>query len=186
MSLLAYIPSPHTGVVHLGPLTLHMYGLTLLVGDPRVHLADRPALGAMGGDCDLVLRVAVWGVAFGVIGARLYHDAHLVERGAEPEVEGRLRGLAGRPRRLGRDPARRARRLARRAPRGLRRLPLPGRGRARPAARAGDRPHRQLVEPGALRQADDAAVGARRSTWRTARVASTSSTRPSTRPSSTS
>ena len=29
--MLASIPSPHTGVVHLGPLTLHMYGLTLLV-----------------------------------------------------------------------------------------------------------------------------------------------------------
>src|SRR5438552_16728193 len=28
----------------------------------------------MGGDPDLVVRVAVWGVAFGVIGARAYHD----------------------------------------------------------------------------------------------------------------
>jgi len=25
--VLAYIPSPHTGVVHIGPLQLHMYGL---------------------------------------------------------------------------------------------------------------------------------------------------------------
>ncbi len=24
--MLAFIPSPHSGVVHLGPLTLHMYG----------------------------------------------------------------------------------------------------------------------------------------------------------------
>ena len=29
--MLAFIPSPHTGAVDLGPLTLHMYGLTLLV-----------------------------------------------------------------------------------------------------------------------------------------------------------
>ena len=29
--MLFSIPSPHTGVVHLGPLQLHMYGLTLLV-----------------------------------------------------------------------------------------------------------------------------------------------------------
>jgi prolipoprotein diacylglyceryl transferase len=28
----------------------------------------------MGGDWDLVTRVAVWGVGFGVVGARLYHD----------------------------------------------------------------------------------------------------------------
>jgi prolipoprotein diacylglyceryl transferase len=27
-----------------------------------------------GGDWDLVFRVAVWGVAFGIVGARLYHD----------------------------------------------------------------------------------------------------------------
>src|SRR4051812_50174815 len=28
----------------------------------------------LGGDPDLVLRVAVWGVAAGIIGARAYHD----------------------------------------------------------------------------------------------------------------
>ncbi len=28
----------------------------------------------MGGDWDLVTRVSVWGVGFGVVGARLYHD----------------------------------------------------------------------------------------------------------------
>ena len=28
---LASIPSPHTGTIDLGPLTIHMYGLTLLV-----------------------------------------------------------------------------------------------------------------------------------------------------------
>ena len=27
-----------------------------------------------GGDWDLVFRVAVWGVGFGIVGARLYHD----------------------------------------------------------------------------------------------------------------
>ena len=28
---LAFIPSPGTGTIDLGPLTIHMYGLTLLV-----------------------------------------------------------------------------------------------------------------------------------------------------------
>ena len=28
----------------------------------------------LGGDWDLVIRVAVWGVAFGIVGARVYHD----------------------------------------------------------------------------------------------------------------
>jgi prolipoprotein diacylglyceryl transferase len=72
--VLAYIPSPHTGVVHVGPLTLHMYGLTLLVAIVAcIWLTGRRWI-AQGGDWDLVMRVAVWGVAFGVIGARAYHD----------------------------------------------------------------------------------------------------------------
>jgi phosphatidylglycerol---prolipoprotein diacylglyceryl transferase len=74
MATLAYIPSPHTGVVHLGPLQLHMYGLTLLVAILAcIYLTGR-RWTAMGGEWDLVTRVAVWGVGFGVVGARLYHD----------------------------------------------------------------------------------------------------------------
>ena len=72
--MLGYIPSPHTGVVHLGPLELHMYGLTLLVAILLcIWLTGRRWL-ALGGDWDTVTRVAVWGVAFGVVGARAYHD----------------------------------------------------------------------------------------------------------------
>jgi prolipoprotein diacylglyceryl transferase len=72
--LLGYIPSPHTGVVHLGPLQLHMYGLTLLVAIlAAIGLTGRRWV-AQGGEWDLVTRVAVWGVGFGVVGARLYHD----------------------------------------------------------------------------------------------------------------
>jgi prolipoprotein diacylglyceryl transferase len=74
MAPIAYIPSPHTGVVHLGPLQLHMYGLTLLVAILAcIYLTGR-RWTAMGGEWDLVTRVAVWGVGFGVVGARLYHD----------------------------------------------------------------------------------------------------------------
>ena len=72
---LAFIPSPHTGVVHLGPLQLHMYGLTLLVAILACIWLTGRRWTAMGGDWELVTRVAVWGVGFGVLGARLYHDA---------------------------------------------------------------------------------------------------------------
>jgi prolipoprotein diacylglyceryl transferase len=72
--VIAYIPSPHSGSVDLGPLTVHMYGLTLLVAILAcVWLSGRRWV-ARGGDWDLIWRVAVWGVAFGVIGARAYHD----------------------------------------------------------------------------------------------------------------
>ena len=72
---LASIPSPHTGVVHVGPLQLHMYGLTLLVAILACIWLTGRRWQRMRGDWDLVTRVAVWGVGFGVLGARLYHDA---------------------------------------------------------------------------------------------------------------
>jgi prolipoprotein diacylglyceryl transferase len=72
--MVAFIPSPHTGVVHLGPLQLHMYGLTLLVAIVAAIWLTGRRWTALGGEFELVTRVAVWGVAFGVIGARAYHD----------------------------------------------------------------------------------------------------------------
>jgi prolipoprotein diacylglyceryl transferase len=72
---LASIPSPDTGTIDLGPLQVHMYGLMLLlaigacIGLTGVRYVRR------GGDWDLVLRVAVWGVAAGIVGARAYHVA---------------------------------------------------------------------------------------------------------------
>jgi prolipoprotein diacylglyceryl transferase len=71
--MLASIPSPSTGELELGPISLHAYGLMLL-------LAIAAAIGLTGlrwtrrgGDWDLVFRVAVWGVAAGIVGARAYH-----------------------------------------------------------------------------------------------------------------
>jgi len=62
--VLAYIPSPHTGVVDLGPVQLHMYGLTLLVAILAcIGLTGRRWV-AQGGEWDLVTRVAVWGFGF--------------------------------------------------------------------------------------------------------------------------
>jgi prolipoprotein diacylglyceryl transferase len=72
--LVATFPSPSSGTIDLGPLTLHMYGLTLLVAIAACIGLTGIRWVRRGGDWDLVLRVAVWGVAFGVIGARAYHD----------------------------------------------------------------------------------------------------------------
>jgi prolipoprotein diacylglyceryl transferase len=73
-ALLASIPSPHTGTVDLGPLTIHLYGLMLLLAIAACIALTGYRWTRLGGDWDLVLRVAVWGVAFGVVGARAYHD----------------------------------------------------------------------------------------------------------------
>ena len=50
-----------------------MYGLTLLVAILACDWLTAVRWRNVGGDPDLVLRVAVWGVAAGVVGARLYH-----------------------------------------------------------------------------------------------------------------
>jgi prolipoprotein diacylglyceryl transferase len=72
--VIAYIPSPHSGSIALGPITVHMYGLTLLVAILACIWLTGRRWVAEGGDWDLIWRVAVWGVAFGVVGARAYHD----------------------------------------------------------------------------------------------------------------
>jgi prolipoprotein diacylglyceryl transferase len=72
--LLASIPSPHSGTIDVGPLTIHMYGLMLLLAIAACVALTGSRWVRWGGDWDLVFRVAVWGVAFGIVGARLYHD----------------------------------------------------------------------------------------------------------------
>jgi prolipoprotein diacylglyceryl transferase len=71
--VLASIPSPSTGVYHVGPLTIHMYGLMLLLGIAACIWLTGRRWVKMGGDWDLVYRVAIWGVVFGIVGARIYH-----------------------------------------------------------------------------------------------------------------
>jgi len=74
VTLLAYIPSPHSGTIDLGPVTIHMYGLMLLLAIAACVALTGWRWVRWGGDWDLVFRVAVWGVAFGIVGARAYHD----------------------------------------------------------------------------------------------------------------
>jgi prolipoprotein diacylglyceryl transferase len=72
-SLLATIPSPSSGTLDLGPVSVHMYGITLLVAIVAAIGLTGLRWTRRGGDWDLVLRAAVWGVAAGIVGARLYH-----------------------------------------------------------------------------------------------------------------
>jgi prolipoprotein diacylglyceryl transferase len=67
------IPSPSTGELDLGPLVLHMYGLMLLLAIAACIWLTGVRWTRRGGEWDLVFRTAVWGVAFGIVGARLYH-----------------------------------------------------------------------------------------------------------------
>ena len=75
MTFLASIPSPSSGTLELGPITIHMYGLMLLAGIAACIAITGLRWVARGGDWDLIFRVAVWGVGAGIVGARLYHLA---------------------------------------------------------------------------------------------------------------
>jgi prolipoprotein diacylglyceryl transferase len=73
--VIATIPSPSSGFFELGPLDIHMYGLMLLLAIAVCIVVTglRWTKNPEGGDWDLLLRIAVWGVAAGIVGARLYH-----------------------------------------------------------------------------------------------------------------
>jgi prolipoprotein diacylglyceryl transferase len=82
-AVLASIPSPSDGVVHLGPVPLHMYGLMIAIGvlvaakigkvryirkgGPDLSEEDRKVRG------EAFDSIAFWAVVGGIIGARLYH-----------------------------------------------------------------------------------------------------------------
>ena len=74
LSLLAFIPSPPARGFDIGPLFVHYYGLCYVVGITLAVLITRRLWREQGGDPDLPLAVAMWGVPFGIIGGRLYHD----------------------------------------------------------------------------------------------------------------
>ena len=90
--MLASIPSPSSGEFDLpGPLPpVHAYGLTLLLAIIAAILLTRWRWGRREGDTDLILRVAVWGVAAGIVGARLYHVVTSWEDVPEPKWRGAL------------------------------------------------------------------------------------------------
>jgi prolipoprotein diacylglyceryl transferase len=74
-AFLASIPSPGSGVVELGPLRIHAYGIMLLLAIAACVWLTGVRWVRRGGDWDLIFRVAVWGVAAGIVGARAYHVA---------------------------------------------------------------------------------------------------------------
>jgi len=75
MNSVASFPSPSSGTLDAGPLTIHMYGLMLLLGIAACIWLTGVRWTRRGGDWDLIFRVAVWGVGAGIAGARLYHVA---------------------------------------------------------------------------------------------------------------
>jgi prolipoprotein diacylglyceryl transferase len=68
----AFIPSPSSNGLRLGPLFLHAYGLAYVFAVAAAVLITRRRWRRAGGDPDLVYEVALWAFPAGLIGGRLY------------------------------------------------------------------------------------------------------------------
>ena len=72
--MFASIPSPSSGSLELGPLTLNAYGAMIAIGViVAVSVGGRRLEARGSGTRDDMSAVAMWGVPAGVIGARVYH-----------------------------------------------------------------------------------------------------------------
>ena len=160
MPVVGSIPSPSFNGIHVGPFDIRIYGLCYVLAVLAAVAITTRRWEAQGGSRELVQDVALWGFPAGIIGGRLYFLAtswnevpdhwwgpFAVWKGGLGIWGGIALGTA-----VGIWRLRRARR---------RRAALPRRRRAGAARRAGDRPRRQLLQPGALRAPDVAAVGPR-------------------------
>jgi prolipoprotein diacylglyceryl transferase len=71
----ASIPSPPVewASFSLGPLTIHLYALCILLGIILALWMAQKRFARYGGKPEVVWDVAIWAVPFGIIGGRLYH-----------------------------------------------------------------------------------------------------------------
>ena len=73
-ALIASIPSPTSGSIHIGPLRLNAYGLMIALGViVAVRIAGRRAERIGQGTTEDISAIAMWAVPAGVLGGRLYH-----------------------------------------------------------------------------------------------------------------
>ena len=166
--MIASIPSPSSNGIGLGPFEIHAYGLMYALAVTAAILIVRRRWRNLGGDPDLVYDVAIWGFPAGLLGGRIYFDITSFNEmphtwyGPIAVWDGGLGIWGG---------------IAGGAAVGIWRVHRAGVSvpdfmdcdRPRPARRPGDRPGRQLLQPGALRRPDHPPLGASRSPPPTAR-----------------
>ncbi|SNQ48229.1 Prolipoprotein diacylglyceryl transferase [Frankia canadensis] len=71
--VVAAIPSPSRGVVHLGPVPLRAYALMIIIGIVVAIVVTGRRLRARGLEPEIASEIAFWAVPFGIVGARIYH-----------------------------------------------------------------------------------------------------------------
>ena len=169
-----------------GRFELHAYGLMLALGVLVAAKIAETRWTRWGNDpTDDRARSSIPVVIAGVIGARDLPPVHRLQVGRRRRSPARSRSGRAACRSGARSPAALIARRRHGAHQAPRHADADGRDRARPRCRAGDRSLGQLVQPGALRPADESAVGARDRSRAPARRLPGATTR-STRRSSTS
>ena len=82
---LAYIPSPTISQFSIGPVTIHIYALCILMGIVLAVWITTTRWKKLGGNFDQVLDITLVSVPEGIIGARLYHIITTPERFFGPD-----------------------------------------------------------------------------------------------------
>ena len=82
---LAYIPSPTISQFSIGPVTIHLYALCILMGIVLAVWITTTRWKKLGGNFDQVLDITLVSVPAGIIGARLYHIITTPERFFGPD-----------------------------------------------------------------------------------------------------
>lgn len=82
---LAYIPSPTISQFSIGPVTIHIYALCILMGIVLAVWITTTRWKKLGGNFDQVLDITLVSVPVGIIGARLYHIITTPERFFGPD-----------------------------------------------------------------------------------------------------
>lgn len=82
---LAYIPSPTISQFSIGPATIHIYALCILMGIVLAVWITTIRWKKLGGNFDQVLDITLVSVPAGIIGARLYHIITTPERFFGPD-----------------------------------------------------------------------------------------------------
>ena len=82
---LAYIPSPTISQFSIGPVTIHIHALCILMGIVLAVWITTTRWKKLGGNFDQVLDITLVSVPAGIIGARLYHIITTPERFFGPD-----------------------------------------------------------------------------------------------------
>ena len=70
---MTHFPNPPISSFQVGPFTIHLYALCILLGIIVAYLVGSRRFVKRGGDSGELLDIVLWAVPFGIVGGRLFH-----------------------------------------------------------------------------------------------------------------